>query len=1287
MKWTKKQKQVIDHRHGNLLVSAAAGSGKTAVLVERIIEMVFDVDSPVNIDELLVVTFTKAAAAQMKEKIAAAIEKKVEDNPTDKRYIDQLNRVADSNILTIDSFCYKVLKEYFHVISIDPQIQVAEEADLELIKQEVIAEVIEDSYKNNADFADFSNSFSADKDDSNIEEYIITLYELSESYPFPEKWFEQAKRNLHIESEKDLSECLYTRLYIDEIHRNAEEIRNIVLDYLNAVRSDSGPKHYEKTLLSDICKLDDIISSVTYSNLYELSLSGFDTLGRAKKTDVFDVDVAEMIKKGRDKYKKKINEMLKAFSIPVDMIIEQSGKKEKMLGAFIDATRDFSNRFLDRKIASGYVGFSDVEHFAMKILCEGTDDKGFPIPSLVGRELSEKFREILIDEYQDSNYLQEYILRCVSRVPYGENNIFMVGDVKQSIYGFRMARPDLFTDKYDTYSEVTDNSAVLSDEYANGKILLNNNFRSRENVLTFINYIFYQIMDKSIGGIDYSEAEALVPGRKYEEYNADDVELLLGESKDVSMLAADNEKEQYDHLDDEYIDISGIELEAGMVAGRIRKLVGMDSDEPHLVTDDDTGELRKIRYSDIVILFRAPRRYQPVFSEVLTKQNIPVKLQNENGYFDLVEIRGLITFLKMIDNPYNDVECAALLRGFFGGLDSNELAVFSILKKRVEERENKHIYLYQFLSDFLNDKEKYYTDLENEFDGDSGHNNIDFEELYTKCMKVFKTLKEYQNKRKNDSVSELVRDIYYENGYYYYVQSMPDGKDRSRNLNLFFDEVMRYERRGTGSLFGLLRFIKRISERGVNLGGDASSEITDDVVRIMSIHRSKGLEFPVVFVSGIGKQFNMSDVKTPVILHSDYYVGAKYVDPVKRCGNDSFERKAMATLIRLENTAEELRVFYVALTRAKEKLILSGVTPDITKLIDKYRNVALSERTRIDYSFLRDSECYLDLVTAALMRNRIFHDSMSKVKPRYDKKGNVISAQYEVKKYMDLPVSRFTVDVFYYNSMIESRIEKGSVLMLEREDKLNNYLNNDKVDYESLKSNLLWIYSDNDLTTQKSKLSVTEIKRMYQKAPDESADDYEVYWQHSTTMQYKDDKYKSVTPRFIDGKRKLTSSEKGTWFHKVMELIDNKKLNDIQSVEMELNRLYEEGRLIEETKTFITAEQILKFANSLLGVRMRKADIDNKLYKERKFVVGFPVKDNSPDVVVQGIIDAYFEEDGKLILVDYKTDNIKPGQEKVLMERYQSQIDYYRKTLEKITGMEVAESYLYSFTLNKEIKL
>lgn len=1299
MDWTREQRKVIDTRDCNILVSAAAGSGKTAVLVERIIQMIFDKENPIDIDRLLVVTFTKAAAAQMKDKIAQAIEKKIDENPSDKNYVRQLNLLRNANILTIDSFCYKVVKEYFHVVSIDPKVRVAEESELEIIKHDVIEAVMEEYYRDNKDFVEFSDAFSADKSDVIIEEYIIKLYELSESYPFPKMWLCNAKNNLCVDKEEDLIKMDFMKAYINEVHVNAREIKDTILKYLEMAKAENGPKHYEETLLSDIERLDDIISANTYKGFNDIYSGKFMTLKRAKKSDVFDVNVADKIKAGRDRYKKQINSALEMFSLPISKVLEQFKASEKMLGAFVDAAMDFSQRYLERKLELGLIGFSDVEHYALQILCKGRDDDGNLIPSEAGKELSDRFYEILIDEYQDSNFLQEDILRCVSKVPYGVNNIFMVGDVKQSIYAFRMARPDLFTGKYNTYTDITnDDKGVYKDNRAAVKIILQNNFRSRKTILDYTNYIFYQVMRGSLGGVNYSRKEALNAGRRYPDYEEDMVELLLGETKDFSDNSAadnalvdnigDSSADMAEHLDDEYIDVSGMELEAGMVAERISRLIGDGDNPPHMVTDELTGSLRPVEYKDIVILFRAPKAYQSVFSEILMKRNIPVKLQNENGYFDMVEILNVMSFLKVLDNPYNDVECAALLRGYFGGLDNNEIAILSIMRRFVkdDDKDYANIYndnWYSFIASMIKHKDLFVKLFCDALDDKNQEKIREYsgELLYERCVSFVDSVEHFQKQKNICSITELIEKIYFETGYYYYVKAMPQGSERSRNLMLFLDETKKFEHGGTKTLFDFLRFVKRISEKQITLGGEASSEASENMVRIMSIHRSKGLEFPVVFVSGLGKKFNMSDTRLPLILHSDYYISAKYVNNKKRCSNDTFMRKAVAALMRSEVIAEELRVFYVALTRAKEKLILTGVTPDIAKLLKKLMECALCSDTQLPHNVLGSLDSYLELLLASLMRSHEFYDVLKRVAPRIGADGNIVSASYDVERFIDTPAIKTIISFFTYSEIVHLQIDTGVRQGELRQEQLDKFINkaSNNENEDKLMKNLCWKYADEDIKNQKSKMSVTEIKRLHQ-LKDKSAADEE---KEDKVYQ----KYKETIPRFIAEKPVMDASTKGTWFHKVMELVDNKYIEEGKGVKDELERLYKSGLLPEETKEFITDDKISAFSKSMLGIRMHNAAMNNKLFKERKFVVGFPVKENAPQVVVQGIIDAYFEEDGKLVLLDYKTDKIKAGQENVLVDRYYTQLDYYKRTLEKLTGMEVAEVYLYSFALDKEIKM
>ena len=1301
MNWTKDQQKIIDSRNCNLLVSAAAGSGKTAVLVERIIQMISDKEQPIDIDELLVVTFTKAAAAQMKDKIAAAIERMLMEEPENEHFLKQLNYINKANILTIDSFCYQVVKEHFHVLGIDPGIRVGEASEIGLLREEVLEQVIEEFYENSPDFVEFSDAFSADKNDEKVEEYILKIYTVCSSYPKPEEWICKAKKNLHIESEEDFIALPFVKQYFQEVQNTARGIKDKVLKALEQARDIDGPLYMEKALLSDITLIEDILSARTYSQFSDLGNQKFANIGRGKKGE-YDEEIAERIKKTRDEYKKQVNTLLGAFALPFEIVLSQFGKQEAMLTALLDITNTFRERFLQAKLEKGLLEFSDVEHFALQVLCAGYDEEGHPIPSDIGKEMAEEFKEILIDEYQDSNYLQEAILQCVSTIYQGKNNIFMVGDVKQSIYSFRMARPDLFMEKYHTYGTKKGEPCR--------KLLLKNNFRSRGNVLETINYMFYQIMGSDLGGIEYTEEEALVPGRTFPEVAEDSVELLLGESKDFEFLSANDEEmtsEKEENLDENLEDIGKMELEASIVARRIEKLLGRDGSTPYQVVDEETGELRNASLKDMVILFRAPSSFQQIFLEVLMSHNIPVKVQNENGYFDTVEIRMILSLLKVIDNPHNDVEMAAVLRSCFGKCNSDELALLALLKKYVEKEKGRKQYIYTVVRNLAEYGEKTGEDNTQNVDSTEEKQENEIEKILSgqllqykdvivtslrlKCKEVFSLIEQLKERKSYVTIGQLLNDIYYQTGFYYYVEAMPEGAQRIRNLDLFLEETKRFENGTFKTLFDFLMFVDKLQKRAISLGGDPAPESSEDVVRIMSIHKSKGLEFPIVFLSGTGKNFNLMDTKTPLIIHSDYYIGAKYINTEKRCGNDTFSRKAFAALMITESIAEELRILYVGLTRAKEKLIMTGVTPDMTALVKKYETVAERREEKLSYSIVHTARNYLDLIVASFMRNREFHDAMGQVRKRMDKKSeHILSAEYDMSVILEKPQIRFKVEVYDFKSLLVHHIQSNLEKQMDRGKKLEELSNAPEKNREQIEANLSWKYMDEMHTLQKSKLSVTEIKRIYET-------DYEPSDVITPPVVQKEE-YKAPVPHFLSGNQPMDAAQKGTWVHKTMELLDNAMVTTARQAEKALEAMWQQGRLPEETKTFITAEKIAAFVNSTLGRRMCEAAKKGCLYKEKQFVIGVKperlageekVSNDKKDtpIVVQGIIDSYFREGDNLILLDYKTDHVKEGQEQRLVERYQTQLLYYKDTLEQLTGLKVSETYLYSFALDKEIKM
>lgn len=1279
MKWTMDQQKIIDSRNCNLLVSAAAGSGKTAVLVERIIQMISDENYPIDIDELLVVTFTKAAASQMKDKIRSAVEKLMEEKPDNCHFQNQLHLLNQANILTIDSFCYKVVKEHFYALGIDPCVRVGEVGELALLKKEVMNDVIEKHYQDDLDFIAFSESFCGDKTDEKLAQLINNVYEISGSFPCPESWIEDAKNELSISSEEMFMKLDYVKHYCDEVRNVVVQIKKRVLEMLEAARGIDGPKYMEKALLSDVALVDDLISAKNYTMYHEISKRRFANIGRGKD-GTYDKDIADVIRKCRDGYKEDIKKLLKAFVLPIDKVLFQMNEQSKMLEALLNVTQEFREAYLSKKLEKNILEFSDVEHFALDILCDGYNENGQPIPSRIGKEMSDRFYEVMIDEYQDSNFLQEAILNCVSRVSKGQENIFMVGDVKQSIYSFRMARPDLFMEKYHTYEE----STIAS----NRKLLLKNNFRSRENVLQGINYIFDQIMGSDLGGIDYTEEEALVPSRDFPVYDKDEIELLIGEGKNFDEPVHDKDKteegvllaKKQENLDDNLEDIGKKELEATIIANRIDGLMGKRGAAIHQVMDDNTGAMRDVTYKDIVILLRAPSGYSDIFYEILMNHGIPVRIQNEIGYLDTVEIHQILSLLRTLDNPYNEIELVASLRGYFGRFTDQDLAELTVIKKHLEQQKQEQLYLFEVLKQLA---QKNQTDICREIPSIRS----DGDRLYMKCGSFLALLGELREKNHYMSISQLVQWIYYHRNYYYYVQAMPKGKERIRNMDLFMAEILHYEQSACHGLFEFLQYIDEIIANKISLGGDPSLDCDDDVVRIMSIHKSKGLEFPVVFVAGMGKQFNLKDTKEALIVHSDYHLGARYVNPNKRCGNDSFARQSFAALMRTESIAEELRIFYVALTRAKEKLIMSGVVSDIPKLIHRFEPIGKIKNIKIGFSNVHNTNSYMEFVVAALIRNKSFYNSMKLVQPRFDlKKEETVTANYECNYFMERPSFDLKVSVFDYQKIaidhLKINTEEDMIRNIRVKEWENLYDEREK-DYEK---NLSFSYKNEMLTTQKAKLSVTEMKRIYEIR--EAGDT-------NHKIENKDGFDKIPIPEFMMKKPVLTSAQKGTYVHKAMELFDFKTIDSREKIAEWMECVNREKRIDVDVKKILTVDNICCLTESEIGKRIIRADYTGRLFKERKFVIGVPVskllEHNESEtvhdqlIVVQGIIDLYFEENDNIILVDYKTDSVKEGMEIQLVRRYRTQMQYYKDTLEQLLGKTVSETYIYSFALNKAI--
>ena len=825
--WTTEQQQVIDLRNRNILVSAAAGSGKTAVLVERIVKIITDKNHPVDIDHLLIVTFTNAAAAEMRERIGNAIEKALDEQPEDEHLLRQLTLIHNAQITTIDSFCLYVVRNHFHEIDLEPNFRIGDEGELKLLREDVLGRVLEQNYEEPSEaFSDFVEGYASGRTDAALNEMILQLYEFSRSYPWPEKWLDSFVGAYRIENREELDRAEWLAPLTQNIRFVLKDCEQLLKQALAVTQQDDGPDMYEKAVRSDLEKYESLSKLTSFCELsVALSDIKYDRLASSRGFEG-DPDKLELVKSLREQAKDVVKKLCKQyFFCSPEMMIEQLERTEPMLEEVVRLTKQFAEEFAAAKRRKNLVDFHDVEHFALQILVDEETEKA----KKTAEEFRDTFEEIMIDEYQDSNEVQETLLRSISREERGENNIFMVGDVKQSIYRFRLARPELFMKKYDSYS---------LEESTTQRIDLHKNFRSREEVLTCTNDIFYKIMVRSLGNVEYDAEAALYPGASYPVSADFTPEILLADSNDE--LLEDTE------LSDKKT------LEAKIVAEEIRHLM-----KTQPVTNKATGELRAARYSDIVILLRSLSGWADSLVEVLNGNGIPAHTVSSTGYFSTVEVQTVLSMLRLLDNPRQDIPMAAVLRSPMAGLTDEELAVL-----RLEDGSVPFHEAVLELAEGLYEEDGQKEISDSEADRKQGRNADEKTEnhieitAHRKLLKFYKKYKQLRQLVPDTPIHELIEIILRETGYGHYVAAMPAGNRRTANLNMLLEKAAAYEKTSYKGLFHFVRYIDELQKYDVDFGEADMVGENEDVVRIMSIHKSKGLEFPIVIVSGMGKNFN-----------------------------------------------------------------------------------------------------------------------------------------------------------------------------------------------------------------------------------------------------------------------------------------------------------------------------------------------------------------------------------------------------------------------------------------------
>ncbi|WP_339289010.1 helicase-exonuclease AddAB subunit AddA [Ureibacillus sp. FSL K6-0786] len=1225
--WTDEQWKAIWATGQDILVSAAAGSGKTAVLVNRMIEKVIAKENPIDVDELLVVTFTIASAAEMRHRLADALEKEIAKDPHNAHLRKQLSLVNKAQISTLHSFCLSIVRQYAYLLDIDPGFRIASEGEISLLRDDVLKDVLEEAYSAEDEnevnrIYRLVDSFTSDRDDQDIEVLIDQLYDTARVHPEPKKWLHSLVEQYQIPNDVTVDDLPFIEHLKNAIEFQLEEARSHLLTVRKYALMPDGPAPYGETVELDLALIQEASRRIrsSWQEAYEFfSTLKWSTLARVAK-DSCDEELKKKAQDKRNKAKdivKKIQDTY--FARKPERLIEEIRLMAPTIETLVKLTLQFDEKFKQAKLEKAIVDFSDLEHYALEILTIEEDGKIKPSP--VAIEFQQRFKEVLVDEYQDTNMLQETILQLVKSGDESNGNLFMVGDVKQSIYRFRLAEPMLFLNKYLTFEEEPKSSGL--------KIDLNANFRSRKEVLYGTNYIFEQVMGEKVGEIKYDEKAALKPSAPYDDVEVPvELAIIYEEQPDTSN---DNEEEDIDLMIQEEMKKS--QQEARYIIQRIREMMDAGATVYDTKQKDPGKRMRPMRYSDIVILMRSMTWSNDIIEE-FKAANIPLYAESSKGYFEALEVMIMINLLKVIDNPYQDIPLASVLRAPFVGLTENEMALIRLTEKQASFYEAVKIFV-----------EKEHSGLE------IG--------TQAKLEKFLKQLDNWRDLARRGSLSDLIWQIYLDTNYYEMVGAMSNGKQRQANLRALHDRALSFEKSSFRGLFRFLRFIDRMKSRGEDLGIAKSIGEKDDVVRLVTIHSSKGLEYPVVFVAGLGSNFNLMDFNQPYLFDQEYGLAVKAIDPDNRIMYTSLPFLAMKEKKKLEMKAEEMRILYVAMTRAKEKLVLVGSVKDWEKTKQNWCEVQSLAQDEMLPDYVRArARNYLDWIGPAISRHASFKD-------------------FSDTDYTPIQhPSTWQVSVISNESFMKKQ---------EKMEETENELAKKEVDdslLQELERRFTHIYPFERATKKKSKTSVSEMKRIENLQQEDESEYFGIY--------YKNRKKSFVNRPIFMQEKQLTATEIGTAMHTVMQHVPQQGFINTEEAQRFLETLVEKQLITEEEMKAIQIEQLLHFFATPIGKRFSNA---KKLYREVPFTLS--VSDAEGDSqMIQGIVDCLMQDyDGKWVLLDYKTDKILPffEEEEALIaemsKRYSVQIRLYAEAVEKILQIKVDEKVLYLFEAGKEIQL
>lgn len=1295
VKWTEDQQKAIDIRYRNTLVSAAAGSGKTAVLVERIIKIITDRDNPVDIDKLLIVTFTNAAAAEMRERIGEAINKKIKEEPNNRNLQTQLILLNKASISTLHSFCLNLIKNNFHQLDIEPNFRVGDTTEINLLKVEALEELMESKYIEGKDeFIQLVESYCDNKSDRALAEIVLRLYNFSMSMGDPVAWLREKSELFNIGENFSFDNLPFKDALLKELREdiiNALEINNEGLDFiLNNPILDK----YKATFESDGEILERTLTIIEGGLKEERKYIEETAFGRIPTLTKLTEEEKIIQKKAKD-FREAAKEIYvdvrgKILNATSEDNIKITRRLYPIMKELSNLVVEFKAIFDEKKRERGIVDFNDQEHFALEILRDKEDKNK---PSSIALELKDKFEEILVDEYQDSNNVQEEIINLICRTEKGTRNVFMVGDLKQSIYRFRMAKPELFKTKKESYTKD-------GDEY-NALITLHKNFRSRKEVIDGINYIFNAVMSEDVGELAYDESEELKVGATYKEFNGDgnvggEVEFNLinldmeveEEKEEVEEIQEQSEETGSDEeLDREELD--SMQLEARFVAKRIRELMEFEGEKSLKVYDKNLDDYRRATYKDIVILLRSSNKLSPIFIEEFKRVGIPLFSEGGGGYFDTLEVKTVISVLEIIDNPIQDIPLIAVLRSPIGGFTTEELADIRI--------SNKNVSFYHAMIGLLNYEEKVYEDENVTKISKEIYSNTN---LKLKIKSFLDKINNWRLESKYTPINQLIWEIITDTGYYGYVGALPGGEQRQANLKVLFKRAKDFERTSYRGLYNFINFINNIKTSSEDMGSAKIIGENEDVVRIMSIHKSKGLEFPIVFLCGLGKRFNEGDLKGKILFHHDLGFGPTYIDLDNRVSYNTPQREFISKKIQGENKSEEMRLLYVALTRAKEKLILVGSGKSLDKKIEKWSGAGVDEDGSIKASYVKNQKNYMDWIGAAVINH---------------KDGEVLRHYKEdiLKEDLKEDDSRFKVAI--YPREIFEEIDDITLEEMPVKEKIDKLLDNSDKNlgedyYKEVKERLEFTYNYEEATKIPTVITVTELKALEANKSSKVHNENDLYIDNSDLNEddYKDLNYEETegirkfkplmqTPLFLQEKKGLTPSEVGTAYHNVMQRLDLSGDITEEGIKKQVNDMVDKELITFEASKSVKVDKILKFLQSNIGKKVIDAYREGTLKRELPFRIEinastiYPNVDNEKyseeKMLLRGVIDCYFEDGDEGIILDYKTDYATEENIEEIKSRYKVQLDYYSSAVKDAFKKEKVKKYLYLFSLDKEVEI